>query len=69
MPTFYKGAGLGTHWHKNDSRQVGFTARSPGATPTMEAIITHVADGTRDSPYISLMCIDKICFHWRKDNE
>ena len=21
MPTFYKGAGLGTHWHKNDSRR------------------------------------------------
>ena len=46
MPTFYKGAGLGTHWHKNDSRQVGFTARSPRATPTMEAILTHVAAGT-----------------------
>ena len=56
MPTFYKGAGLETHWHKNDSRRVGFTARSPRATPTMEAIVTHVADGTKDSPYISLTC-------------
>lgn len=56
MPTFYKGAGLGTHWHKNDSRRVGFTARSPEATPTMAAIITHVAAETKDSPYISLTC-------------
>ena len=56
MPTYYKGAGLGTHWHKNDSRRVGFTARSPGATPTTEALITHVAVGTKDSPYISLTC-------------
>ena len=56
MPTYYRGAGLGTHWHKNDSRRVGFTARSPEAIPTMEALITHVAAGTKDSPYISLTC-------------
>ena len=54
MPTFYKGAGLGTHWHKNDACLMGFTAHSPGAAPTTEELITHVAIGTEESPYISL---------------
>ena len=54
MATFYKGAGVGTHWHSNDSRRIGLTARSPEATPTTEALIDHIATGTVNSPFISL---------------
>ncbi len=54
MATFYKGAGIGTHWHIHDSREVGFTARAPEASPTIEALIAHIATGTVNSPYISL---------------
>ena len=54
MATFYKGAGVGTHWHANDSRQIGFTARAPEANPSTEALIHHIASGTHNSPYISL---------------
>lgn len=54
MATFYKGAGVGTHWHINDSREVGFEAISPTTRPTIEALITHVAKSTANSPYISL---------------
>lgn len=54
MATFYKGAGVGTHWHTNDSRRVGFAARSPEVNPTTDAIIEHISTGTLNSPYISL---------------
>ena len=54
MVMFYKGAGIGTHWHVHDSRRVGFTARSPEAAPTIEALVDHIATGTVNSPYISL---------------
>ena len=54
MATFYKGAGVGTHWHINNSREVGFEARSPTTRPTIEALIAHVAESTANSPYISL---------------
>ena len=54
MITFYKGAGVGTHWHINASREIGFEAISPTTRPTVEALITHVAKGTANSPYISL---------------
>lgn len=54
MATFYKGAGIGTHWHINDSREVGFTAISPTTRHTIEALVTHIAKGTANSPYISL---------------
>lgn len=54
MATFYKGAGVGTHWHANDSRQLGFTARAPEANLSTEALIRHIASGTHNSPYISL---------------
>ena len=56
MATFYKGAAIGTHWHINDSREIGFEAISPTAQPTVEALVKHVAEGTTDSPYISLTC-------------
>ncbi len=54
MATFYKGAGIGTHWHTHDSRRVGFTSRSPEADPTTAALIDHITKGTLNSPYVSL---------------
>jgi len=54
MATFYKGAGIGTHWHVHDSRRVGFTARSPATYPETKVLIEHIATGTDNSPYISL---------------
>ena len=54
MATFYKGASVGTHWHINDSRDVGFKARSPTTNPTIAALITHITKSTTNSPYISL---------------
>ena len=54
MPTYYKGAGLGTHWHTNNACLIGFTAHLPEAVPTTAELITHVAIGTEESPYISL---------------
>ena len=54
MATFYRGAGIGTHWHIHDSRQEGFIARAPITVPTTEGLIAHVATGTVNSPYISL---------------
>ena len=54
MATFYKGAGIGTHWHTRDSRRVGFTARSPATHPETEKLIHHIATSTVNSPYISL---------------
>ena len=54
MTTFYKGAGIGTHWHTHDSRRVGFTSRAPEVGPTTASLIAHIATGTVNSPYISL---------------
>ncbi len=64
MATFYKGAGVGTHWHANDSRQVGFAARSPETTQTTEALIDHIAAGTFNSPYISLTRSYAVAWHY-----
>ena len=54
MPTFYKGAGIGTHWHTHDPQEEGFMARSPGTRPETEALIEHIVTSTVNSPYISL---------------
>ena len=64
MATFYKGAGVGTHWHINDSREVGFEAISPTTRPTIEALITHVAKSTENSPYISLTRSYAVAWHY-----
>ena len=64
MATFYKGAGVGTHWHANDSRQVGFTARSPQITPTTDALVEHIATSTVNSPYISLTRSYAVAWHY-----
>ena len=64
MATFYKGAGIGTHWHTRDARRVGFTARSPETDPTTPALITHIATGTANSPYISLTRSYAVAWHY-----
>ena len=64
MATFYKGAGIGTHWHINDSREVGFEARSPTTAPTIEELITHVATGTANSPYVSVTRSYAVAWHY-----
>ena len=64
MATFYKGAGVGTHWHANDSRQVGFTARSPETAPATDALIDHIATSTVNSPYISLTRSYAVAWHY-----
>ena len=64
MATFYKGAGIGTHWHTRDSRRVGFTARTPEAALTTTALINHIATSTVNSPYISLTRSYAVAWHY-----
>ena len=64
MATFYKGAGIGTHWHTRDSRRVGFTARAPEAAPTTAALINHISVGTINSPYVSLTRSYAVAWHY-----
>jgi hypothetical protein len=55
MARFFKGVGVGTHWHDNDPRTTGgFLARSPGGPAGTDTVIYHIAKGTTTTPYISL---------------
>ena len=55
MPDFFKGVGIGTHWHKpaNDPRINGFSPHNPG-TYDITSLVDHIANATTFSPYISL---------------
>lgn len=64
MATFYKGAGIGTHWHTHDSRRVGFTARSPLTHPETEIFIDHIVANIPNSPYISLTRSYAVAWHY-----
>lgn len=64
MAIFYKGAGIGTHWHTRDSRRVGFTARSPGTNPETEVFIDHIVTNIANSPYISLTRSYAVAWHY-----
>lgn len=64
MATFYKGAGIGTHWHTHDSRRVGFTARSPVTNPETEVFIDHIVANIANSPYISLTRSYAVAWHY-----
>ena len=64
MATFYKGAGIGTHWHTRDSRRVGFTARDSATHPATEVLINHIATSTINSPYISLTHSYAVAWHY-----
>jgi hypothetical protein len=54
LPAFFRGAGIGTHWHKNDARVSGFTATKPHMPHTVDLLMSHVVYGTTDTPYVSL---------------
>lgn len=54
MAIFYRGAGVGTHWHKNNAQLVGFTPQAPGMTPSVAQLMAHIGRGTTNSCYVSL---------------
>jgi hypothetical protein len=55
MSRYYKGAGVGTFWHKNDAMISGFTQPSGGTPPGVTAIKNHIVHQLiSKSPYISL---------------
>jgi hypothetical protein len=54
MAIFYRGAGVGTWWHKNDPRHSGFTPQASGMPPGLDRLMAHISHGTKDSPYVSL---------------
>jgi hypothetical protein len=54
MIIFYKGAPIRTHWHINDPRSIGLSARAPHIPADTPRLMQHVARGTTLSPYISL---------------
>jgi hypothetical protein len=53
MALLYRGAGPGSWWHVNDARINGFAPHSPGATPSKDRIVNHIARASIKSPYIS----------------
>lgn len=64
MAIYYKGAGVGSHWHIHDSRKIGFTARSSERHPTTEVLIEHIATSTLNSPYISVTRSYAVAWHY-----
>lgn len=56
MPTYFKGAAIGSHWHGQDACQTGLFSTSPGAGTGGFAgsAINHVLNNSRNSPYLSL---------------
>lgn len=54
MAIFYRGSGVGTYWHFNDARLIGFNAHFPGANRTTASLMNHIKNGTTASPFISM---------------
>lgn len=54
MPMFYRGVTMQRAYRPVDHRLEGFVARRPGATPTIDMLLSHVANGATNSPFISL---------------
>ena len=54
MATFYRAAGIGTYWHAKDARLSGFIPHSPGATPSCDSLMNHIARATIASRFVSL---------------
>jgi hypothetical protein len=50
--TLFKGAGPGTHWHKNDARILGFASAARGLT--RNAIVTHITAYSNPSAALSV---------------
>lgn len=53
MLTLFKGAGVGTHWHKNDPRTCGGFFCAPGRAHSVSAIVAHINGLSHPSPYLS----------------
>jgi hypothetical protein len=54
MALFYKGVGPGTYLSSKDLRIDGMTPRRPGSLPDLHTLLSHIADGTTNSCYMSL---------------
>jgi hypothetical protein len=54
MPSFYRGAGVGTYWHQNDARLNGFLPHHATVGAGASRVLGHIARGTAASPYVSL---------------
>lgn len=54
MTVFYKGVGVGTHWHDNDASDLGFVPKAPEVIPSKDRLIQHIARANVASPYVSL---------------
>jgi len=54
LPLFYKGAGIGTHWHLNDARTGGFKAVPTVGVHSVNAVRNHIANYSYPSPYLSV---------------
>jgi hypothetical protein len=52
LPTLFKGAGPGTHWHINDPKTHGFTSAAH-RPHTKNAVISHITAYSFPSPYVS----------------
>jgi len=54
MPTFYRGAGIGTYWHRRNAQIEGFLAHRPAESHSTYLLLRHVQNGPNVGPYISL---------------
>jgi hypothetical protein len=55
MARYYKGAGVGTHWHGNDARLTGFVPAAGGMPANIDMVKDHIVNQlVQRSPYISL---------------
>src|SRR4051794_24568824 len=54
MATYYKGAALGTFWHRQDARTSGLTAINVARPHSTQEIIKHIVWGTQQSPYVTI---------------
>ena len=54
MPIFYRGVTLQRTYRPTDHCLEGFVARRAGASPSVDLLMSHVAHGATNSPYISL---------------
>ena len=64
MPIFYRGAGIGTYWYRNDPVRQGFIARDPGMESTTNRLMLHIARSTVNSPFISLTRSYGVAWHY-----
>ncbi|HTV49189.1 MAG TPA: hypothetical protein VMG59_12175 [Phycisphaerae bacterium] len=54
MAIFYRGAGIGTWWHKHGPGPKGWKAHSPYMEASETRLMNHIAEGSTASPFISL---------------